>query len=528
MMDMLTGASGSWVTELLTLFVYVAIAVLFVLCVIKCVLPVLRTRRVLRRAIAEIKKRENAQKSWQDETFLGKGALYPHWSDYLNNLFFADGEFHNPSSVEDYINEDTAVYGPGRAQFAEAAPGLMVSLGFLGTLIGMSLGLRGFDMSDAERVMAAIRQLVPGMQYAFTTSIVGVICSIGITLLTKVVDGAACRTLQAFYSAMNRYAGVLSVDPMTQIAIYQQEQTALIQGMAKDLSGAMTERMAQAMSEAVTTSLDALKGSLDDFTTRVAREQMRGVDMMVQRFLQQLDERMGSAFAELGEAVQATARNQAQMNAEVKRSVEGLTRVSQNVLATAKASETMFAKYDEYLTRLTATAKLCEDGYARIASNVEHLEVVAHQQNAYLQSVGHMQESIEGTLTDLNAARDRFTKALQTQVQGAAATLTGISETMQRSGDLLATNHRALVGGISKDIDHSYNMFFKTTNETIEHMGWTANALQETMAKLPDVIEGAAETLARGAERIDDTLRAATQALDEAALRLSRSLYENR
>ena len=58
----------------------------------------------------------------------------------MNNLFFADGVYHNASNVEDYINEDTAIYGPGRISFAEAIPGLMVSLGFLGTLIGLTTG----------------------------------------------------------------------------------------------------------------------------------------------------------------------------------------------------------------------------------------------------------------------------------------------------------------------------------------------------------------------------------------------------
>jgi hypothetical protein len=29
--------------------------------------------------------------AWQEETFSGRGVLYAHWTEYLNNLFFADG-----------------------------------------------------------------------------------------------------------------------------------------------------------------------------------------------------------------------------------------------------------------------------------------------------------------------------------------------------------------------------------------------------------------------------------------------------
>ena len=525
MTELLSGGAGALITDLSTYLVYIAIVALFIVCLMKCVAPVVNTRRVLRRAVREIKQGENSKHSWQEETFLGKGPLYPHWSEYLNNLFFADGEFHNPSNVEDFINEDTAVYGPGRAQFAEAAPGIMVSLGFLGTLTGISMGLSGFDMSDAEKVMSAIRRLVPSMQYAFTTSIVGVIGSIGITLITRIADGAACRALEDFYAAMNRHAGVLSVDPMTQIAIYQQEQTALIQNMARDISGAVTERMAQAMGTAVTTSLNELKGSLDDFTMRVAREQLHGVDMMVARFVQQLNASMDGSFARLKQTLEETSRCQETMSGNVQRSMEGIVSISKNIISVAQASDGLLTKYDDYLAKLSQTAKLAEEGYARIASNVEHLEIIARQQNGYLQSVGKLQEKALLSLSDFETARDRFMNRFAEQEKLSAQSLKEITDEMKRSGDVLALNHRALVGGISKDIDRAYNTFFKTTNETIEHMSWAATDIKESIAAMPDTIAGTGEMLAREADRMGDTLRHAQAALDEAIDRLTKAMY---
>ena len=85
---------SSFLTNTLNFLVYAAIVALFIVCMVKCVAPVIYTRRVLSGAVRAIKKGENAKRSWQEETFLGKGALYPHWSEYLNNLFFADGELY--------------------------------------------------------------------------------------------------------------------------------------------------------------------------------------------------------------------------------------------------------------------------------------------------------------------------------------------------------------------------------------------------------------------------------------------------
>ena len=166
--------------------VYIGILALFVVGISRCILPVVHTRNVLRRAIRSIRSGDDKY-GWQEDRFLGKGALFGPWSEYLNNLFFADGVYHNASNVEDYINEDTVIYGPGRISFAEALPGLMTSLGFLGTLIGLAQGLSGFNMADSTAVQQSIVTLIPGMRYAFTTSIFGVVGSVLFTLITRAV-----------------------------------------------------------------------------------------------------------------------------------------------------------------------------------------------------------------------------------------------------------------------------------------------------------------------------------------------------
>ena len=89
--------------------------------------------------------------------------------------------------------------------------------------------------------MDSIVTLIPGMRYAFMTSLFGVVGSVGFTLITRAVQSSTEHTLRAFYSAMSRHAGVLSVDPMTQVAIYQQEQTAMIRKMSQDLDGKLSE-----------------------------------------------------------------------------------------------------------------------------------------------------------------------------------------------------------------------------------------------------------------------------------------------
>ena len=371
------------------LLVYAAIVALFVVGLVRCIAPVVHTRNTLRRAVRSIRS-EGEKYAWQQDDFLGKGTLFPHWSEYLNNLFFADGVYHNASNVEDYINEETVMYGPGRASFADALPGLMTSLGFLGTLIGLAQGLSGFNMTDSAAVQQSIVTLIPGMRYAFTTSIFGVVGSVLFTLITRAVYGSSEHTLKNFYGAMSRHAGVLSVDPMTQIAIYQQEQTALIQTMAKDLNGAFTENMAAAVREAV----EPLNQSFKNFVNVSTKEQMRFMDAVMQRFADRLDDTMRSRLQRFGEVLDETSRQQQESCVMVRASLTGAREAVDDLRQMQALSRDILNGLSAYADKLNDARNQVTDGYARVASSLEQMDMVSRQQSSYLKTLSGMQADL--------------------------------------------------------------------------------------------------------------------------------------
>ena len=107
-MDFIHSFFSSAVSGISNMLVYAGIVALFVVGFIRCIAPVMATRNTLRRAVRSIRS-EGDKYAWQQDDFLGKGTLFPHWSEYLNNLFFADGVYHNASNVEDYINGETVM-----------------------------------------------------------------------------------------------------------------------------------------------------------------------------------------------------------------------------------------------------------------------------------------------------------------------------------------------------------------------------------------------------------------------------------
>ena len=66
----------------------------------------------------------------------------------------------------------------------DSIPGVFTSLGVLGTFSGILFGLLGFDASDLDKYIPI---LLGGMKTAFTTSVVGLLCSLVFSRISKMV-----------------------------------------------------------------------------------------------------------------------------------------------------------------------------------------------------------------------------------------------------------------------------------------------------------------------------------------------------
>ena len=159
----MTDILGSITANLTDFCIYFAIALVALIGIFKCVLPVSRVARRLRRGIHLLETATGEGRPvWQDVLFLGKEIQGP-WRRFLVNAEQLDARGLN-CNVEDYINDETVIYSVGHAQLADVIPSLLTSLGILGTFIGLMRGLSGLDMSDAAKTMDSIPQMIGGMK----------------------------------------------------------------------------------------------------------------------------------------------------------------------------------------------------------------------------------------------------------------------------------------------------------------------------------------------------------------------------
>ena len=486
-----------WIgNDIFSIFVYVAILLLFGVGIAKCILPVVRTRDLLKRAVKNIKKGDKARRSWQEDRFLGRGVLMPHWSEYLNNLFFADNEYHNPANVEDYINEETVIDGPGSARLADALPGVMVSLGFLGTLLGLSFALSGMG-ADVSDVSGSMSTLLGSMRYAFLTSIVGVIASVLFTLLTRAVHGSAERTLLEFYNAMARYAGVLSVDPMTQIAIYQQEQTGLMKQLLENVN---PERFGEKLNETLAPLAESVKDTMR-MTSKMQKEMM---DEVAQAYIRRMDEAVHGQFDHLAATLEETCRYQ-------EKTIKGVGDALSSFGDAARAMRDIRDKSADILEKYEAVLNRISQAQARNEDNADKVDAIVFKQGDYMR----MLSSLNDDFSRQSDAIARSTEEFLSGVNRLSETNADALQKFEQAGENLTQSMTDARKKMSRDMNESLTFFEDCMSEIIKRVDWATKAAKEAVEGLPDAVKASSEQYLNEIDALSGALRTARKRLQK-------------
>lgn len=465
----------------------IATVTIMVIAWIKCVTPVRNANAQLRRGMKKLKK-QGSENAWQDPNFLGNGPLSASWVQFLYSRRFADETYNNACPVSDYINEDTVINDVGFTGFADAVPGLMVSLGFLGTLIGIVMGLVDFNMDSADTTMEAIRTLMSGMRYAFGTSIVGVLCSVTFNIVLKTAHGSARKTIGKFYKAVQQQGQLSTVDPITQIAIYQQEQTTMMASLAKDITGELTNRIGAAVEMA----LQPVQESLDNFIDVTSKRQMEGLDRIVDAFILRMNEALEGNFKELGDAMGEMARTQHGAMADIEANVASLHALSLNMMKIEQKAEEIAASFGEYTGKVGDAQQGMADAYALVSDNVKSMEAVARQQANYIAKISQLQSDFMKEVASFRLCMEELSKSFSDNAASSAEAIRRVSDGLEESGKNLLNAQDKFAARTDRELQHTFDMFDQNMNDIVDKLTTVINGISESVEDMPAIMNESA------------------------------------
>ncbi len=182
-------------------WIYLVMAAIFLAGIFLCVLPIQNVKRALASAHKNLGKR-NADGSYvyAKSGFLNNRYLNDSWDRFLSNLELTRKN-NGVCEVYDFINPYVAIHEPGHSAFGETIPGILTTLGIVGSFVGIVTGLSSLDLSSTETMGQSITVLISGMGTAFYTSIAGAVLALVFQLIRRIAISSAERTLKQFVTS---------------------------------------------------------------------------------------------------------------------------------------------------------------------------------------------------------------------------------------------------------------------------------------------------------------------------------------
>lgn len=410
------------------------------------------------------------------------------------NIETHDGKKSNIPASE-YINDySVCKYNKLNLRMLDTAAGTLVGLGLLGTFLGLTLGIKGFDSSNTERINESIQGLLAGMGTAFLTSLLGMTFSILFTAVDKALRHRLYKDVKELTDKLDSeyYIEDLVLSNINQQNIVNQLYKALkndLQQQALEIANKLTYTNAEgqnvtignAIREILTENTKQSK-ALMSFSTDLAMELNQGFDETLSRQMQQ-------KIVPLMESVDATTKAVVEHIDKMADTVSSpATDMMQNVVDELKQS--MQSLLTEFSTGLSGSATSELENLAMqlgtatqaMADFPKNMENISATLQVTIEEVKHAISEISNTSANANSTA---MQQMQEQITYATGAISNA-----------ITEVKEVMSGISQSSQEQSNQMVSKLADAAEKMGsfltgtisTLSNSVQQSVKGITDDI----------------------------------------
>lgn len=410
------------------------------------------------------------------------------------NIETHDGKKSNIPASE-YINDySVCKYNKLNLRMLDTAAGALVGLGLLGTFLGLTLGIKGFDSSNTERINESIQGLLAGMGTAFLTSLLGMTFSILFTAADKALRHRLYKDVKELTDKLDSeyYIDDLVLANINQQNIVNQLYKALkndLQQQTLEIANKLTYTNAEgqnvtignAIREILTENTKQSK-ALMSFSTDLAMELNQGFDETLSRQMQQ-------KIVPLMESVDATTKAVVEHIDKMADTVSSpATDMMQNVVDELKQS--MQSLLNEFSTGLSGSATSELENLAMqlgtatqaMADFPKNMENISATLQVTIEEVKHAISEISNTSANANSTA---MQQMQEQITYATGAISNA-----------ITEVKEVMSGISQSSQEQSNQMVSKLADAAEKMGsfltgtisTLSNSVQQSVKGITDDI----------------------------------------
>lgn len=397
--------------------------------------------------------------------------------------------------ASEYINDySVCKYNKLNLRMLDTAAGTLVGLGLLGTFLGLTLGIKGFDSSNTERINESIQGLLAGMGTAFLTSLLGMTFSILFTAADKALRHRLYKDVKELTDKLDSeyYIDDLVLSNINQQNIVNQLYKALkndLQQQALEIANKLTYTNAEgqnvtignAIREILTENTKQSK-ALMSFSTDLAMELNQGFDETLSRQMQQ-------KIVPLMESVDATTKAVVEHIDKMADTVSSpATDMMQNVVDELKQS--MQSLLNEFSTGLSGSA----------TSELENLAMQLGTATQAMTDFPKNMENISATLqVTIEEVKHAISEISNTSANANSTAMQQMQEQITYATGAISnaiTEVKEVMSGISQSSQEQNNQMVSKLADAAEKMGsfltgtisTLSNSVQQSVKGITDDI----------------------------------------
>lgn len=385
--------------------------------------------------------------------------------------------------VEPFFGFDVMQYHMGYRPLMDVGGGINVSIGVLGTFIGLSTGLSDLQVNDSEGLRTGIEGLISGMKIAFYTSVWGVLLS----LLWTFFDRSISSMLEKYIDwHSERMDYLLSTDD-EELFLNRLEKISKTQ--ADHLKTLLTDALEQAMKPVVATiqesngqvshAFGALHEQFEKLQTGVDNQSKlleAQIEMTRQnsadisdRLVEQITGGTEQSIAQFSTLIQDTQTMQSKLMETVSKVVESFVHTEQRQAQTFEKTEQMFQRFHD----MTSQMEQLKNNFTEAASFMTNMQQSFEQIQQLTQQQLPLQEEVIKSNQSLAEKYD------------------GLTERMKQFNMQMETKYEQLLQDVlemSKGLSSSFKEMTERLNQSITTQTQMLGESDKLLQNVKDVV----------------------------------------
>lgn len=385
-----------------------------------------------------------------------------------------------------------------------AAPGILTSLGVLGTFAGIFVGLMEFDVQAIDE---SVPRLLEGMKMAFLTSLVGILSAIAF----KIAQPFVVRP----ESGAEDVSGADLLAVLKDIRSGQAEgQEKLRQAITGDGDGSLSTQLAKLR----TTTGDGFTDLRKDFQTfaeKMAQDNsqalIEALKEVINDFNAKINEQFGDNFKHLNEAVAKLLDWQENYRLHVEALTDRFEKAGEGIAAVEASTREIAAQSKAVPEAMSDLGDMMRAARHQLADLDRHLESFATLREKAVDAFPAIEQNLERITAGMKAQADSMEQAVVAQAQAQ----TRVTEDLRDAVEAQAKTFATLQDGfrdLEKTATGAIEEIKDGTAKAVKHAGAELEAaVQRQGSALTEAVDAAGRGFAAAGEEQHEAMRRSAQ-----------------